>query len=218
VTLDGSLEHRRLAPSAWNVPHRVTLLATTDLPLSFRLTLLYDGSSGGPFDYRVDGDANADGYANDAVYVPATAVPGGDIHLVIEDDEGQLVPAPAAEYAELNRFIEQQACLRGQRGQILRRNSCRNPWVSQTDARVSRVFQGPGTRSLELALDIFNLPHLIDRNWGLIRGVDDTPLLQLTGYDAVGGRGIYRFLRRTPAVADFGGSRWRLQLGARLVY
>jgi len=26
----------------------------------------------------------------------------------------------------------------------------------------------------------------------------------------------YRFLRRTPAEADFGASRWRMQLGARL--
>jgi hypothetical protein len=218
VTLDGSLERRRLAPSAWSVPHRLTLLATADLPLRFRLTLIYQGGSGGPFDYRVDGDANADGYVNDAVYVPARAVPGGDISLVVDDIEGQPVPAPASEYAELNRFIEGQACLREQRGRVLRRNSCRNAWDGQTDGRISRVFQTRSGRSLELALDIFNLPHLIDGDWGVHRGIDDTALLQLAGYDLAEGRGVYRFLRRRPAAGDFGGSRWRMQLGARLMF
>ena len=65
---------------------------------------------------------------------------------------------------------------------------------------------GPGGRSLELGLDIFNVLHLIDTNWGLIRRMDDTPLLQLTGYDATAGRGIYRFTPRTPAAANFADS------------
>jgi hypothetical protein len=215
VILDGSPEERRLAPSAWSQPHRVTLLAMADLPLHIRLTLFYEGASGGAFTYRVDGDANGDGYpGNDAVYVPADATPGRDIRLVVEDGQGGLVPAPAAEYAALSRFIEGERCLRGQRGRVLRRNSCRNPWGSHTEARLSRVFPGARGHSLELTLDVFNLLHLLDRDWGLIRGVDDTPLLQLVGYDATAGRGIYRRLGRTTrTVID--GSQWRMQLGAR---
>jgi hypothetical protein len=216
VTLDGTLEQRRLAPSAWNAPHRLTLLAVADLPLRLRLTIFYQGSSGAHYDYRVDGDANGDGYGNDAVYVPAEASPGGDIRLVVEGPDGQLVPAPATEYAELDHFIERESCLRRQRGQVLRRNSCRHPWTSDMDARFSHVVPVPGGRSLELGLDIFNIPHLIDENWGVARRVDDTPLLLLTGYDAAAGRGVYRFLPRTPATADPGASRWRMQLGARL--
>jgi hypothetical protein len=216
VTLDGTLAQRRRAPSAWNVPHRVTLFASANLPFRFRLTLFYQGSSGSRFDYRVAGDANGDGYFNDAVYVPTNVVPGGDIRLVLENAEGQLVPAPATEYAELDRFIEKQSCLRRQRGRLLRRNSCRNPWTSETDARFSRLVPGPGGRSLELTLDVFNVLHLIDTDWGLIRGVDDTSLLELKGYDAAAGRGIYQFLPRRTAAASYVDSRWRMQLGARL--
>ena len=106
---------------------------------------------------------------------PGQGGPGGDIRLVIETAEGKLVPAPAAEYAELDRFIAGQACLRRQRGYVLQRNSCQHPWTSQTDARFSHVVPGPGGRSLELGLDIFNVLHLIDTNWGLIRRMDDTP-------------------------------------------
>ncbi len=218
VTLDGSLERRRLASSAWSIPHRVTLLLTADLPLHFRLTLFYQGASGSPFTYRVEGDANADGYGNDAIYVPTDAASGGDIRLVVDDDQGLPVAAPASEYAELGRFIGQQGCLRSQRGRVMRRNSCRNPWTNSTDARFSRLFPTIRGQSLELTLDVFNLFHLLNGGWGLIRGVDDTPLLQLVGYDSAGGRGIYRLLRPAPDAADFAGSRWRMQVGARYTF
>src|SRR4029077_2612766 len=75
ATLDGTLESRRLAPSAWSVPHRVTFLATVDLPLDVRLTLFYEGRSGTPYTYTVAGDANADGYQNDPIYIPTTVTP-----------------------------------------------------------------------------------------------------------------------------------------------
>jgi hypothetical protein len=80
------------------------------------------------------------------------------------------------------------------------------------------VFPTADGRSLELALDVFNLFHLVDSDWGLIRGVDDTPLLQLAGYDPSSGRGIHRRLQRTVGAADFAGSRWRMQLGARYTF
>jgi hypothetical protein len=216
--LDGSLENRRLAPSAWSVPHRITLLATADLPLHFRLTLFYQGSSGEPFTYRVEGDANADGYGNDAMYVPVNSVPGGDIQLVIDDDQGLPVPAPASVYAELDRFIEQQGCLRAQRGHLMRRNSCRNLWTNSADARFSRVFPMTTGKSFEVTLDVFNLPHLLNGGWGLNRGLDEAPLLALAGYDAAAGRGVYRFMARSPRAVDFGGARWQMLLGARYTF
>ena len=58
----------------------MTLVGTTDLPLGFRLGLIYIGMSGAPFTYVVQGDANADGFwpfgdpSNDVVYVPKDAV------------------------------------------------------------------------------------------------------------------------------------------------
>ena len=218
VVLDGSLDQRRLAPSAWGPAHRVTLMATTDLPLHFRLSVVYDGSSGTAFTYNVSGDANGDGYfGNDAIYVPIYGVPGGDIELVAENEAGDLVPAAASEYAKLNQFIEDERCLRQQRGHLLQRNSCRNPWGSRTDARFSRVFPAAHGRSLELSLDVFNVLHLIDPDWGLIHGVNATQLLEFVGYDVAARRGMYRRLEpATRAVVD--GSQWRMQLGARVTY
>lgn len=194
-----------------------SLAFTTDLPLHFRMTLFYDGFSGSAFTYSVDGDANGDGYLNDAIYVPLNAAPGGDIELVVENEQGDMVPAPASEYAELNHFIEEEGCLREQRGHLLQRNSCRNPWSASTDARFSRVFPAAHNRSLELSLDVFNFLHLVNPDWGLVHGVDSPQLLQLAGYDVTAGRGIYRRLPRTTR-AVINGSQWRMQVGARVTF
>jgi Carboxypeptidase regulatory-like domain/TonB dependent receptor len=217
VPLDGTLAGRRLAPSVWSVPHRVTLLATADLPLRLRLTLFYEGRSGTPYTYTVTGDANADDFGNDAVYVPSSATPGGDVNLVVRDEFGQTAPAPASVYVELDQFIEREGCLREQRGRIMRRNSCRNPWVNNTNARLSKVFRTLPGQSVELTLDVFNLLHLLDGDWGTVRGIEGTGLLELVGYDAARGRGIYN-LAIPHHTVDGDASRWRMQLGARYVF
>ena len=49
--VNGTLEDRELRTSFWERPHKVTLLATTDLPLGFRFGLTYFGGSGAPFTY-----------------------------------------------------------------------------------------------------------------------------------------------------------------------
>src|SRR2546426_1540977 len=115
--LDGTLDDRRLRPSFFETPHKVSVAATLDLPYHVHLSLLYQGASQPPYTYVINGDANADGIGgpgsllNDIVYVPRNATPGGDITLARGN-----VPAPASDYARLEAFIEQQPCLREQRG------------------------------------------------------------------------------------------------------
>jgi hypothetical protein len=67
---------------------------------------------------------------------------------------------------------------------------------------------------MELSLDIFNLLHLVDADWGTYRS-SDTVLLELAGYDQARGRGIYRRLSAARDRVDEEASRWRMQLGAR---
>jgi outer membrane receptor protein involved in Fe transport len=215
TALDGTLEQRRLATSLWEVPHRVSLLATADLPLKLRFSLFYEGLSGTPFTYGILGDVNADGFFDDdIVYLPRDVRPGGDVSLAVFDESGTLAPAPAGEYQRLDRFIEGEQCLRDQRGRIMRRNSCHNPWVNNTNARLSKLFPTLHGHSLELTLDVFNLLHLLDSDWGLVRASDDR-LFELVGYDPEQGRGVYRLLETNQAFVDYDASRWRMQLGAR---
>lgn len=216
--LDGrgsdDLEARRRATADWTVPHRVTLLATVNLPLDVRLSLVYEGYSGGAFTYTVDGDANADGFGGDAVYVPHDARPGGDLSLAIRDTLDQLIAAPPEEYARLESFIRGERCLSRYRGQLARRNACRNSWVNNTNVRFSKLLHTLRGQSIELTLDVFNLLHLLDSDWGNVRGVEATGLLRMIGYDAELGRGIYSLQIPGKRVLDANASRWRMQLGA----
>jgi hypothetical protein len=209
--LDGPLDHRRLANSRYSVPHKVTLIGTLDLPLKARLTLFYNGFSGTPFTYRVEGDANADGVTafsnlelNDPVYVPRDAA---DITLA---DPGQ--------WASLVRYIYTHSCLQEQRGRLLRRNSCRNPWVSVMNARVSKVFPTVRGQSVELIADLFNVLNFLDGDWAVRRSTNGTAILRLVGYDPVNQRGIYVFQARDANRRDLEATRWRMQIGARYTF
>ena len=209
--LDGTLDQRRLAVSMYSVPHKISLVGALDLPYRFRFSLFYSGFSGAPYTYRITGDANADGLTafgnpnyNDPAYVPRDAA---DITL---EDPGQ--------WEALDSYIESRPCLREQRGQLLRRNSCRGPWVSLMDARFSKVIPTASGQSIELIADLFNVLNFIDGDWGVRRFIEDTRILRLVGYDAANGRGIYAFDTQDPNTRDHEATRWRMQLGARYTF
>jgi hypothetical protein len=214
--LNGTLEHRELRTSAWEMPHKLTLVGTTNLPLGVRLGLVYIGGSGTSYTWVVQGDANADGFwfadnpSNDVVYVPRYPA---DISL---DNPAQ--------FAALDRLIRDEPCLRSQRGRLLKRNSCRNPWVHETQARLAKRFQLAASRGLEVTADLFNVLNFIDSDWGLVRRTETggfgsgAPLLELAGWDAETGRGRYRVAPVYRRQIDVEASRWRLQLGGTLFF
>jgi hypothetical protein len=208
--LNGPVDAPTLAPSFFDRPHKVTISGTINAPLATRFSLFYVGISGTPFTYVVNGDINADGFSgNDAVYVPINAA-----------DISGLTPT---QFATLDNFINNDPCLRGNRGHILPRNSCRNPWQNIVNARVSKVFGTLHGQSIELTADMLNVLNLLNSSWGLIKvtGVnEETNLLRLTGYDAVNGRGTYALNLpiKNQVTLNSLGSRWVFQLGARYAF
>ncbi len=122
-------------------------------------------------------------------------------------------------------MIEGEPCLRSQRGRILARNSCRDPWFGTLNLRLTKAFPTVGTQSLELTADLFNLLNLINANWGLYRTTSPSlawPLLTLRGYDTTMQRGVYQVgdLPVLKNVQDFDGrwSRWLAELSIRYVF
>ena len=69
----------------------------------------------------------------------------------------------------LDTFIRDEPCLQAQRGGLLKRNSCRDPWVHETQARLSKRFGLAGRRALEVTADLFNVLNFLDGDWGLVR-------------------------------------------------
>jgi hypothetical protein len=210
--VDGTLNERRISTSRFQARHKITLGSVTSLPLGFQVGVFYNGYSGQPYTYIVRGDANADelggGFdGNDIVYVPKSSA---DITL---NDPHQ--------YAALDRIIESEPCLRSQRGQIMRRNSCENHWITLLNARVAKLFRLGRTHSLEVTADVFNVANLLNANWGVRRFNSlggDVSLLELTGYDQQKKRGVYDLLDVDREVPDYDASRWQLQLGMRYMF
>jgi hypothetical protein len=129
----------------------------------------------------------------------------------------------AGQAATLDNYINNEPCLRNNRGHILARNSCRNPWQNILSARVSKVFGTLHGQSIELTADMLNVLNFLKSDWGLIRVTglnEETNLIRLTGYDAVNGRGIYALnlpIKNQVTVNSLG-SRWVFQLGARYAF
>src|SRR2546430_12336403 len=176
--LDGTIANRNLRTSAFDRPHKVSLSGTVNAPFGGRFSLTYTGLSGAAYTYVVSGDANADGvFGNDPVYVPRGP---SDIRL-----------QNPASYDTLNARINSEPCLRENRGRILPRNSCRNPWQNFFNARLSKVVPTIGGQSVEITADMLNVLNFLDSRWGLIRVTgqnEETNLLRLVGYDAVNQR------------------------------
>ena len=210
ASVDGSLFDRNVTTSSFDIPHKITISGTANLPYNSQFSLIYQGFSGSPYGWMAGSDVNGDGISgNDMTYVPMAD--GSDITLA---DPSQL--------AELNEFIEGQSCLAKSRGQLLERNSCRNPWSNLLNARLATSLPITGGQRVELSWDIFNVLNIFDKEWGAFKQVsafeEGPSFLRATGYDEDNNRPIYSFsppgsIERT--VLGPNSSRWRMQFGAK---
>src|SRR5256886_5582892 len=174
AALDGTIANRNLRTSAFDRPHKVSLSGTVNVPFGGRFSLIYNGLSGTAYTYVVSGDANADGvFGNDPVDVPRGP---SDIRL-----------QNPASYDTLNARINSEPCLRENRGRILPRNACRNPWQDYLNARVSWAIPTVSGHTLEITADMLNVLNFINSGRGLIRqtgpGFEEQNLTRQVGYD-----------------------------------
>jgi carboxypeptidase family protein/TonB-dependent receptor-like protein len=208
AALDGTLANRNLRTSAFDVPHKITASGTVTLPYRVNFSMIYIGQSGFPYGYTVLGDANGDGISgNDMVYVPR--------------DSFDITMKNPADYTTLNGYINGEDCLRNNRGRLLPRNSCRNPWTNFLNARLGKVFPTVNGQSIEVTADFFNVLNMINGDWGLIRQTapfEEQAMLRLSGYDATNGRGIYNLFLPPRNQVQTNSSRWRIQLGAKYAF
>jgi hypothetical protein len=167
-----------------DLPHRFVAAVTYTAPWQSRTTdfsFYYVGESGSPFTYLASGvsrrgDLNADGSnANDPIYVPRDASDQGEIVFTGRSEvlgADNSLPAQTnrvlAQQAALERFIDGAACLKRQRGSIVERNSCREPWSHTTIAGLRQALP-IGAHGIEIELDVFNVLNLLSSRWGRYR-------------------------------------------------
>jgi len=80
-------------------------------------------------------------------------------------------------------YLNEHSCLGDYIGQIVPRNTCRNPWYNRLDARLSKRVPVVRGQSAELTVDLFNILNGINEDWGRYVGIrgDRLNLLQPRG-------------------------------------
>ncbi len=223
TALDGTLDDRNLRRSVFDIPHKITASGTVALPWGVRASLIYIGQSGHPYTYMIQNDGNADGVtSNDIIYIPANradaSVDGNGGAVAGFGTAGQ----QDSVYALLDSFINGEDCLREHRGRLLTRNSCRNQWLNFVNARFVGSLPTIAGQSAELSLDVFNLLHLLNKDWGVVHEVSDFEqlnMLERTGFDATAQRGIYAISGNALPNRDrVTSARWRIQLGVKYLF
>lgn len=223
----------RVDPSAFDRPHRMVATITYSAPwknFPTDISFIYQGQSGTPFTYVYSGssgrgDVNADGVGgNDPIYIPNSASQLTFGTIAASGDNPAITPAEQA--AAFDEFLAAMPCLDSQRGQIMQRNSCRNPWWNSLDLSVRQSLPQVMGNRLSLQADIFNFLNFLNSDWGKIRSNGRFPqinLLNVTGR-AEDGRPIVTF---SPALTDqdvrfpkvnTNANFWQAQLTLRYAY
>ena len=173
--------------SLFEQKHRIVATGTYSFPTRTDLSVIYQGGSGSPIDYVVNGDINGDGFTqNDPIYVPTDATDPTQMQFATATFNGQSVTA--AEQAQaFNKFINDNPCLNSQRGHIMTRNSCTTPWTNLVNLAVRQSFGAGRFHNISLELQVFNFLNLLNNNWGQQRYVTYAGAQTLLGYRTLTG-------------------------------
>lgn len=202
-------DHRSIGGtlSASDYDFRHKLVGVVQLPETwgFRFSARYEGQSGTPFSLMVGSDINGDGQGNnDLAFVP--------------DPNDPATPSAIAEamrrvLANPNNLARDY--IAANLGRVAPRNGGYNPWTHRLDVRASRFFNTVRGQRVEIVADIFNLPSLLNRNWGGQRSLGTRQtLLNVTGFDRQRQQYIYT-VNENVGVTQLSGNPYQIQLGAR---
>jgi hypothetical protein len=211
----GNINDVPVAVSNFDLRHRVVLSGSYNFDIKaadVMLSMYYSGQTGRPYSYNFGIDANGDGSTtNDLLFYPTA-------------DQVNVVTSGST-YQDLVNFLEAGDCDGLAPGSIVKRNSCRMPFVHTLDFRAA-VNVPFGRFRPEFTVDVLNLLNLFDSSAGQVEYAAFNDILvtttQPTGV-AVETAGKYNYNlsnvtrgTQTRFSRDDLRSRWQAQLGLRL--
>ncbi|MBK0381603.1 TonB-dependent receptor [Pedobacter sp. SD-b] len=225
----GTLNNQELYNSSYLTPHRVVMNASYNFKYAkyfgTTVSLFYEGASQGNYSFVINGDANLDGGSStDLMYIPNKTS-----DVVFEQYTATVNNAPVTftvqqQQDAFEKFIESSPYLSKNRGKYAERNGAQLPWYNEIDFRLLQDFmikQKSINHNLQLSVDIFNLPNLLNKNWGIKdRYVTNNPL----GFRSINANNqpVYRLQNNngnlvTNYIQDniSTASTWRMQIGLR---
>ena len=126
--------------------------------------------------------------------------------------------------AAFGNYIASSPTLCRSRGKFLGRNAMQTPFEHHLDLHIAQdfYFSKESSRKVQISLDVINLGSLISKDWGASCYTSNYCIspVQIIGYtsDADGNRTpTYKFVGGSISRNDLL-SRWRMQLGVRVVF
>lgn len=244
-TIAGRQEDAFTGISLFDQPHKLSAAGTYTLRwlknFSTDISAFYTGVSGAPHDYIYSsgggtaGDLNGDGSTgNDLIYVPTRATDGTQIQFrnitgTVNGVPNTIISSAANQAAQFDDFIDNSECLKGVRGQILERNSCRLPFSNQVDVAIRQVLPEILGQKLSFQLDIFNFGNLLNEKWGVQRvsplsSNSNVPVLRHVGYTTNNPATAVPIVQFSPPAGgeyingNFVSNFWRTQISFRLSF
>jgi len=204
------------------------------------ISLFYTGQSGALYSYGyADGWQDPvdkknyflgeDNQSLELIYVPKDQ---NDINLVDKvGADGVVTLSKEQQWLDLNAFIEGDDYLSGRRGEYAERNSSRVPFMNLFDLRIAQDFYTNvnGKRNtFQIALDVFNLGNMINKDWGRIYYAsgayyNNYPLIKFEGFEDDKTTPKYSFTKpkgEVWSIDDSGilSSRWQGQITLRYIF
>ena len=173
-------------PSAFVREHTLIFSGyRNDLPWGLRLSAMWRIQSGKPWGPEQSGDLNGDGVSfNDRPYIYRPSELPVFISPSVSDAavRDSIIGANRATYADHLRRFE---CVGDHQGQIIPRNTCRQPWFNSLDVSLRKSFPTRAGQSAELQIDLFNVLNGINSDWGRNMDIRSSSrnLLSPQGYD-----------------------------------
>ncbi len=162
---------RGWGPSAFVRNHTVVLSGFTRLPLGFRLSGIYRLQSGTPWSPEQGGDLNGDGINfNDRPFIFApenfpVAIP---TNVTGATAQAEYVAAQREVY---RGYLDANPCVGDYVGQIIPRNTCRQPWFNRLDLSLRNRIPTRSGQYAELSFDFFNVLNGLNSAWGRYQSV-----------------------------------------------
>ncbi len=172
-------------PSNTTRNHVIVISGNMNIPLGFRVSAIWRMESGNPWTPEQSGDLNGDGVNyNDRPFIFAPD------QLPVATTDPTQAAAVQARYAG---YLNAYPCIAKYQGQIIPRNTCREPWFNRLDMEFAKSIPAGGSHKVELEVNLFNVLNGLNKNWGRYMGVfgSHTDLLSPSSYDAAQGKILY---------------------------
>jgi len=228
ITVNGKNSDLPLSRSDFAGGSRILANASYQLDwnenISTTIALLYTGFQNEPysFTYREGRDLLGDDSRDNAlIYVPRNP---SEIQFSGTEAE------QAAQWEQLDRFIESDDYLSGRRGEYAERNGSRGPWSHIVDLKFLQDFKvnfGNKKHTFQLSADIFNFTNFLNKDWGKLKFIrsevsplttvstGDTPVFSINqGVMDENGNPDFEELDDEGIQS----SRWQMQLGIRYIF